>query len=76
MSKLSHLPGLGDLDAEGVGYRVIEPITVDTVRSMVKAKIFSRVEISDGGGGNARFSAMYWHNGSPIVITGRIAGDS
>ncbi|MEE1784176.1 hypothetical protein PUR71_14900 [Streptomyces sp. SP17BM10] len=72
MSKLSHLPGLGDLDAEGVGYRVVQPVSVETVRDLVKAKAFSRVEISDGCGGSPRFSAMYWLDGAPVVITGRI----
>ncbi|MFD8708161.1 hypothetical protein ACFV1W_37220 [Kitasatospora sp. NPDC059648] len=75
MNQLSHLPGLGDLTTEGVGYRVTEPISVSTVRDLVRTKSFSRVEITDGTGGLARFSALYWHNGQPVVITGQIASN-
>jgi hypothetical protein len=75
VSTTKTLPLLGAVTPEGVGYRVTEPITASTLREVIREKWFGRVEITDGRGGNARFSALCWIDGQPVVVTGQIGGD-
>ncbi len=74
MSK-SSLPIFGAVSPQGVGYRVNAPLTVATVRTVIREKWCSRLEITDGRGGLAEFSAMCWLDGQPVVVTGQIAGE-
>lgn len=66
---------LGTVTSEGVGFRVIEPISIDALQKLIREKWCGRVQVSDGQHGRARFTAVCTVDGEPVVITGEIAGE-
>ncbi|MFG2919618.1 hypothetical protein ACGF0D_42970 [Kitasatospora sp. NPDC048298] len=66
---------LGTVTPEGVGYRVVDPITVTEFQTFIREKWCGRVQVGDGLRGLARFTAVCEVDGDSVVITGEIEPD-